>query len=192
MHKNHCKHCTSAQPPRKKMSRCQTRHYLKFPTLRGWKLLTVHLSRTGKSYITLHLLIYGGHQSSLAHELCSRLLNAAQTPTLEIFDILTTALATKKKNIDKRWLKDRCYTWGQISSKFVNTRRTGGRGENENFTWCIIYIFNFSSATRGHFSNVRTLFTSMDPLSKKRPSDTVMTSWLRRGTIDLLVRWCRR
>ena len=36
--------------------------------------------------------------------------------------------------------------------------RTGGRAEIENVPkWPIFYIFNFSSAIRGHFSNVSTL-----------------------------------
>ncbi len=105
---------------------------------------------------------------------------------------------SEKWSIPILWrdFKDTCYTWCQISSKFVNTQciknprgvfwqpvqrwekwsqswkaRPGGRAKIENVTWCIIYIFNFSSAIRGHFSNVSTLFTSMDALSKKRPSD---------------------
>ena len=45
--------------------------------------------------------------------------------------------------------------------------RPGVRAEIENATWCIIYIFNFSSAISGHFSDVSTLFTSMDALSDK-------------------------
>ena len=54
----------------------------------------------------------------------------------------------------------------------------GGQAEIKNVTWCRIYIFNFSSAIRGHFSNVSSLFTSMDPLSKKkRPSDFWKTAY---------------
>ncbi len=73
-----------------------------------------------------------------------------------------------------RGFKDRCYTWCKISSKFINTQcfknprgvfwqlvqrwekwsqswkaHPGGRAEIKNVTWCIIHIFNFSSAVRG-------------------------------------------
>ena len=43
----------------------------------------------------------------------------------------------------------------------------GGRAEIENTVWYDFHIFNFSTATRDHFSNVSTLFTSMNLLSKK-------------------------
>ena len=87
-----------------------------------------------------------------------------------------------------------CYTWRQINQNLLIHNASeiqgaffwqllqrwekwsqswkphpGGIAEIKNITWCIIYIFNFSSAIRGHFSNVSTLFTSMDPLSKKTP-----------------------
>ena len=50
----------------------------------------------------------------------------------------------------------------------------GGRAEIENVAKT---IFNFSSATGGHFSNVRALFASMDPLSKNCPSDFLKTMY---------------
>ncbi len=57
---------------------------------------------------------------------------------------------------------------GKMKSK-LNSR--GGRGEIENVTRHDFDIFNFTSTTRCQFSNVSTLFTSMDPLSKKFASD---------------------
>ncbi len=45
-------------------------------------------------------------------------------------------------------------------------RHPGGWAEIKDVTWCIIYLFNFSSARRGHFSNVSTLFYISGPFVK--------------------------
>ena len=46
-----------------------------------------------------------------------------------------------------------------------------GTAEIENVKIVSGTIFNFSSATKRHFSNVSPLFTSMEPSSKKLHSD---------------------
>ena len=47
--------------------------------------------------------------------------------------------------------------------KYSHLKMTsGGKAENENVQNPVYFdIFNFSSATRGHFSNVNTLLLSM-------------------------------
>ncbi len=47
----------------------------------------------------------------------------------------------------------------------------GGGVEIENITFYIFNIFNFSSATRWHFSTLTSLLPSIDPWSKKYHSD---------------------
>ena len=42
---------------------------------------------------------------------------------------------------------------------------------HKNVTFCVFNIFSFSSATRWHFSNLNSLFPSMDPWSKKYHAD---------------------
>ncbi len=60
-----------------------------------------------------------------------------------------------------RWEK-----WGQSWKAYP-----GGRAKIENGVWYDFDIFNFGSATRGYFSDVSALFTSMDIMSKTGHSD---------------------
>ena len=46
------------------------------------------------------------------------------------------------------------------------TAPPGGRPEIENDVWYNFDMFNFSSGTRNHFSNVNALYTSMNLVKK--------------------------
>ncbi len=67
----------------------------------------------------------------------------------------------------------------QVAMDAKSVLTFGGRAEIENIKnrpFCD--IFNFSSATRGHFSNVDTLLASMATWSKKVRSNFWKTIWL--------------